>query len=1042
MFEFIAGDAIPRNIWLVGCGGTGSRILQPLMQMLASRRIPLNTNIFLIDGDTVEQKNCARQLFLPDEVGDYKACILADRYHELYPHITLIPVTGFLTIREVLKPFMDSLVVEEYKYVIEAALGITDVLNRPEGSSVLSDMVYGPLYATYLGVLIKNARKFMPQATNQEFLAYLDETFQRMFGVFGRGVFMRAVYLIQYFQLADRTYEPPEAWGESFRMMNGVLTSGGLKLEDFPEWAQPLPEVPQKCLADFYWLESAVMSDVSQEELLDFGVISWLVNNFPKNGGPLQDIVTKIQMGGSQDLLPIFVRMMGTSSPLKECYRSGYSVIGDARKKSRYPRPCDDTLGGTIKPVELAIEGFSSPDIIILAVDSPSARKDILSIATLLTKDTVAERDRKILVVDPGNEDTFGQVSVTTLGRKLPIPIMDSFVPEAEKRKFSESMSTIQYMPEVCSFIGSSVDIPGQIKEFLETIPTRGFFTNRMDFLPWSPFSFLLRKKSEVAVSCAGMDQTLAINNVMASMSVSALQNSLFQSASSMETSRFSLVSSIHGQSTDIPWFRRKMGEGSVEETSIAYMGETRENLILVYRCHGTEHLDIYDKTSMECIHTTAENPMFQRVLQAMYENESCSPADILNAKIIFVSLVAGVPYPKSITFSTGCSGRQFCGVVPMRSAHANLNTLSNLWSTYQNACDREYEIGKNTASHLLFLAGVLSNPPAYSSRILEDTLGSLEVYSLGYQHGVSAILENAQALLPEVFTPDPLRVTSTPFEVVSNVSLAIAFARLNTLSILELVRKKGGIWESGVPPELCTRGTLLNMAGDAIVALQSSPTLYLSAKVGPRDVGTPSHLSYMGSGEAASYPVESPYTRVKFASGFRGAQRVHRKSATLKALTAVYSRTQEGARSSLYGETAPVKVPVLEGLESALTRLRSYEMPPASNVLSQPIRYHLVSSFLLKKYLVLSEFTYGELQRVCGNADTLLYVTGSEVDLSTANPELGSLGSYELFRLGIDTFQSASWWKSMARWQENYLRPNRVALEIKSPVKDPTPVE
>jgi hypothetical protein len=1002
MFEFIAGDALPRNIWLVGCGGTGSRILQPLMQLIASRRIPLTTNIFLIDGDTVEAKNCTRQLFLPEEVGDYKANILADRYHELYPNISLIPITGYLSVREVLKPFMDPLVVEEFRNAVETSLGISDVVFHPDTVNNLSKCWYGPLYATYLGVLIQNIRKFLPpESTAEDIQEYMMETLRRLFGGSWKAVALRAFHFIQYVHLSRgiEGYNPPPDWRVAFNMVKLSFPESGLDISTLPEWTRE-DALSLGLWSNFHKLESIVLGDWSQEEMLAIGATLWFTNNYTEDGGSIRDGIQALH-----DLTdPGVLRQISSLkmvSPIGAAYASPCSPLDSERKNnivSRTPRLGRYSLDSMV-PLQKAVSGFCSPDIIILAVDSPNARKEILAVATLLTKDTESDRRRKILVVDPGNEDNFGQVSVTTLGKKLPLPIMDSFVPEKEKAKFNCGMSTVHYMPEPCSFIGMDLDMPGQIKEFLEQLPNKGFFTESLDFLPWSPFSFLLRKKSEVAVSCAGMDQTLAINNVMASMTVSALQNAIFQAPATMETSRFSLVSSVMGQSTDIPWFRRKMGEGDVEDTSIAYMGETTETLLLVYRCQGVEHLDVYNKVTMECISTTAETPMFTLVLQAMYEGNNYSTADILNAKIVFVSLVAGVPYPVSIVSTPGSTGRQQCGVVPMRSAHVRITPLAVSEEAFTEECGRDYTPGPATISHVLFLAGILSNPSGYSSKVLAKSLESLEVVSLGYRGIVSGFLENAPELLPEIFTPDPLFQDNGVWEGLSSVSLAIAHARLNTLSLMELVRKKRGLWGGEQPKELNTLSTLELIVKDTVTAAQSSVVVYEMIVAGGTNTRPRSSLWYFG----VPTTLKSPYSDTVFINAPKDPQRIWRQKAIRKTMSNIRGFIYQGAATSSPFGPAPDRLPVSNSMyPPRITKL--VYLCDNSTVSSRGV---LTRSYLLRNTLVSSEFSVRELQRVCGNELTLGYILddgtwqefsrGAKLVPTSRDPELALVLSWNV---------------------------------------------
>lgn len=73
------------NLWIVGCGGTGSYMADAVAQIWiatnAMKRTPTPLKqINLVDPDSVEPKNVGRQRFCPADVGKYKAVVLAERY--------------------------------------------------------------------------------------------------------------------------------------------------------------------------------------------------------------------------------------------------------------------------------------------------------------------------------------------------------------------------------------------------------------------------------------------------------------------------------------------------------------------------------------------------------------------------------------------------------------------------------------------------------------------------------------------------------------------------------------------------------------------------------------------------------------------------------------------------------------------------------------------------------------------------------------------------------------------------------------------------
>jgi molybdopterin/thiamine biosynthesis adenylyltransferase len=97
MFNFTS-SIIPNNVFVIGAGGTGGRLIPLLSQFMRSitRGVsPMgwleSPRIWLIDDDVVEQKNLLRQNFIDRDVGKYKAAVLAERYTRAY-NVPVIPI--------------------------------------------------------------------------------------------------------------------------------------------------------------------------------------------------------------------------------------------------------------------------------------------------------------------------------------------------------------------------------------------------------------------------------------------------------------------------------------------------------------------------------------------------------------------------------------------------------------------------------------------------------------------------------------------------------------------------------------------------------------------------------------------------------------------------------------------------------------------------------------------------------------------------------------------------------------------------------------
>lgn len=100
-------SAFPLNFIIIGAGGTGSRIVPMLAQLIQS--LPYMANLrpilFLVDDDIVEEKNLTRQLFAPQDVGQHKAKVITERYSQFYPSLEMHGIVGRVDDRDSLPTF-------------------------------------------------------------------------------------------------------------------------------------------------------------------------------------------------------------------------------------------------------------------------------------------------------------------------------------------------------------------------------------------------------------------------------------------------------------------------------------------------------------------------------------------------------------------------------------------------------------------------------------------------------------------------------------------------------------------------------------------------------------------------------------------------------------------------------------------------------------------------------------------------------------------------------------------------------------------------
>ena len=72
----------PVKIVMLGAGGTGGHIAPHLYRLLYSLDRPVR--FIICDGDVVEKKNLVRQNFIPADLGENKAKVLAERYSTVF----------------------------------------------------------------------------------------------------------------------------------------------------------------------------------------------------------------------------------------------------------------------------------------------------------------------------------------------------------------------------------------------------------------------------------------------------------------------------------------------------------------------------------------------------------------------------------------------------------------------------------------------------------------------------------------------------------------------------------------------------------------------------------------------------------------------------------------------------------------------------------------------------------------------------------------------------------------------------------------------
>jgi len=141
---------------------------------------------------------------------------------------------------------------------------------------------------------------------------------------------------------------------------------------------------------------------------------------------------------------------------------------------------------GTKPNMEAAFSRHINNSVVIMCVDSPEARRHILS--NLLMYSQQGGRVRNIMLIDSGNENDFGQIVVSHLEK-----------PDIDSLTARDLLTWPRGLP-------GDVDIP---------------------FIPLD-MQYYVDMKAETTLSCADLDQTMAINSAMAIGIFGIIQNLIY----------------------------------------------------------------------------------------------------------------------------------------------------------------------------------------------------------------------------------------------------------------------------------------------------------------------------------------------------------------------------------------------------------------------------------------------------------------------------------------------------------------------------------
>ena len=105
---------------VVGSGGTGTYFLKEISRYLSNKDRSCLRGMYIIDGDIIEKKNLSRQAFIEDDIGRYKAEVMAEVLNDQFG-LRWGAVSDYLLDMSQLTTLVD-----EYKNAIPVIIGCVD----------------------------------------------------------------------------------------------------------------------------------------------------------------------------------------------------------------------------------------------------------------------------------------------------------------------------------------------------------------------------------------------------------------------------------------------------------------------------------------------------------------------------------------------------------------------------------------------------------------------------------------------------------------------------------------------------------------------------------------------------------------------------------------------------------------------------------------------------------------------------------------------------------------------------------------------------
>lgn len=232
------------SLFVVGSGGTGTYFLKEISRYLSSKKRDSVASMYIIDGDIIERKNLSRQAFIDDDIGRYKAEVMAEVLNDQFG-LKWLAVSDYLFNTDQLQKLVETgtipviigcvdnhgcrLLLEKFFYASKNCIYFDAANEERAGecvfSAVVNDVVYSPCRSYYFPDILKGDTRGRDTISCEELN---NSAPQHILANMTSGLQLLSAF-VQFFE--DGTITTGYSVYDAFRFMNKAYSAKDCKWE-------------------------------------------------------------------------------------------------------------------------------------------------------------------------------------------------------------------------------------------------------------------------------------------------------------------------------------------------------------------------------------------------------------------------------------------------------------------------------------------------------------------------------------------------------------------------------------------------------------------------------------------------------------------------------------------------------------------------------------------------------------------------------------------------------------------------------------------